>query len=87
MPPEQGLRSDDPSDGAEASKSDFLCLNSESAALLLAESQSLAAVEFLQYTDLFLKILDDVLLMTIHPACDTGDHESQVVHRRRLLTR
>jgi hypothetical protein len=87
MPTKQSLRSDDSYDCAQLAEPKLLCFDRKPTALLIVEPQSLPAVEFLQHPDLFLKILDDVLLMPIHPACHAGDYKSQVVHGVRLLTR
>ena len=57
----------------------------------LADRQLNAVVYFtslllLQHLDLFLEEVDHVLLLAIHPACQTNDHQSHHVHQRNLAT-
>ena len=75
VPAQDGVGSDDGGDACENAATENLALRSESAALVIRESESLAAQLLLQDTVLLDEVVDDLRLMTIDPAGERGEEE------------
>ena len=84
MPPQQGLGRDDAGNGAQSPEADLLGSGGESTELCIVEPQSATSMQFLEHPDFLLQIVNDILLMAIHPPSQTTKQESQSIHHPRL---
>ncbi|MCW1912918.1 GDSL-type esterase/lipase family protein [Luteolibacter sp. GHJ8] len=84
MPSQQGLGRNDCGNLLEPAQPKALRLQGQPPPLIVAEPQALLAPQLPENSDLLLKIIDDVLLVPVDPACKRNQHESSDSHHGSL---
>ena len=89
VPGEQRLWSHQICDFFQATKSDSLGFARQTGSLVVGKTQSLPSLFFrhlFQDSDFFMQVVDMVLLLTVHPARQRHQHQSENVHLDILTT-